>query len=260
MSALDGQFAAACRAVGFDHDELIVRLSRVTIMEAVAGAALHDLRNPLQAISMAAGVLAGGDVGAPATGRLVSTIVDATRLAEDAAERFEIGVARPSGDLSVPVVALQETVATVQRLTRRFSEKARISTSVQLPSTLAPIRDSEGDMSLVVSHLVLNAYEALADRDSGAVRITAEECDGEVSLAVEDDGPGIPTEIAARIWDPFFTTKPVRIHLGLGLPAARVVAGRLQGNLTLAPSVSGVGARFVVCVPAVSGGGTASGK
>ncbi|MBI5543238.1 MAG: ATP-binding protein, partial [Deltaproteobacteria bacterium] len=74
------------------------------------------------------------------------------------------------------------------------------------------------------------------------------EPDGElVRITIEDDGPGVESQLRERIFDPFFTTRPPGAGLGLGLFLARRIAHSLGGDLTLADSAKG--ARFMARLP-----------
>ena len=72
-----------------------------------------------------------------------------------------------------------------------------------------------------------------------------------VVVEVEDNGPGIPSEVVPRIFDSFFTTKPRGIGTGLGLPISLGIIRSLGGQLTV-DSRPGEGATFRVRLPAVA--------
>ncbi|MBX5467121.1 MAG: PAS domain S-box protein [Firmicutes bacterium] len=104
----------------------------------------------------------------------------------------------------------------------------------------------------LLAELLTNAVEAL--EAGGAIRVTTANHparDGEgppgVTVTVEDDGPGIAPENLARIFDPYFTTKPRR--QGLGLATAEAIARRHGGFLTVT-SEPGRHTRFTVWLPA----------
>ena len=101
--------------------------------------------------------------------------------------------------------------------------------------------------------LALNLLEnALRHTDPGtAVEATVERRNGEVILAVEDDGPGIPPELQEKVFERFFRGAGDRSgSSGLGLAIVRAVAESHKGDVRLEPPLDGRGARFVVRLPA----------
>jgi len=103
--------------------------------------------------------------------------------------------------------------------------------------------------------MTLNLLEnALRHTDPGtAVEATVERRNGEVVLAVEDDGPGIPPELRDKVFERFFRGAGDRSgSSGLGLSIARAVAGSHGGTVSLVEPLDGRGARFVVRFPARS--------
>jgi two-component system OmpR family sensor kinase len=104
--------------------------------------------------------------------------------------------------------------------------------------------------------LALNLLEnAIRHTDPGTVvEATVDRHDGEVVLAVEDDGPGIPPELAEKVFERFYRTSSDRGgSSGLGLSIVRAVADSHRGTVTLEPPLDGRGARFVVRLPVQSG-------
>ena len=101
--------------------------------------------------------------------------------------------------------------------------------------------------------LVLNLMEnALRHTDPGtAVEATVERRNGEVVLAVEDDGPGIPREQREKIFERFYRGSGEQSgSSGLGLSIVRAVATSHNGTVSLEEPLDGRGARFVVRIPA----------
>jgi signal transduction histidine kinase len=70
-----------------------------------------------------------------------------------------------------------------------------------------------------------------------------------VCIEFSDDGPGIPDDVIADIFNPFFTTKPAGKGTGLGLSICRTIIERHQGNM-LVKSKVGQGTTFIVVLPA----------
>jgi two-component system OmpR family sensor kinase len=100
--------------------------------------------------------------------------------------------------------------------------------------------------------LVLNLMEnALRHTDPGtAVEATVERRNGEIVLAVEDDGPGIPLEMREKVFERFYRGTGDRSgSSGLGLSIVRAVADSHRGSVRLEEPLDGRGARFVVRIP-----------
>jgi two-component system, NtrC family, sensor kinase len=100
-----------------------------------------------------------------------------------------------------------------------------------------------------VTNLLVNACHAAGEgEEEGRVRIRCTP-DGEwVRVEVDDDGPGIPTELASRIFEPFFTTKATGEGTGLGLAVVHGVVEGMGGSVSVERSTLG-GARFLVRLP-----------
>jgi two-component system sensor histidine kinase HydH len=98
-------------------------------------------------------------------------------------------------------------------------------------------------LRMISQNLVRNALEAVAS--GGHVVVTLDGDDEQVRLAVEDDGPGIPAAIQARIYEPFFTTKET--GTGLGLSIVHGIVAAHDGTITFESSPQGT--RFEVLLP-----------
>jgi signal transduction histidine kinase len=101
----------------------------------------------------------------------------------------------------------------------------------------------------VILNLLSNAIDAAAGGDCAVheVAVLAARCGGGVSIEVRDSGAGIDDATLARIFQPFFTTKPK--GMGLGLSISRTIVEAHGGTLA-ARSAPGVGSTFRVELPA----------
>jgi two-component system cell cycle sensor histidine kinase/response regulator CckA len=111
----------------------------------------------------------------------------------------------------------------------------------------------------VLTNLVVNAAQAMPE--GGRVEISAAQVLAPASepdllkgaeyirFAVEDSGPGIPAELQARVFEPFFSTKPAGQGSGLGLSVVQGIVEQHQGRILLGAGSLG-GARFEVYLPA----------
>ncbi len=116
----------------------------------------------------------------------------------------------------------------------------------------ATIPEVLGDRTRLVQvflNLLLNAAQAMPEGDAAgrAIRITThlDAEGGGVTVEVSDNGSGIPRTSLERIWDPFFTTKPIEQGIGLGLSICRNLVADLGGSIAVR-SEEGVGTTFTV--------------
>ena len=84
----------------------------------------------------------------------------------------------------------------------------------------------------------------------GTVAVQSIRSDGEIHVAVSDNGPGIPEELQRKVFDPFFTTKQSGKGTGLGLWISYSIIEKMGGTITL-NSKPGAGTTFTVKIPIV---------
>lgn len=111
---------------------------------------------------------------------------------------------------------------------------------------IPPVECSSSQIKQVVMNLVVNAAHAIADQGNIWLRLGRE--GDQVWLEVEDDGRGIEDEKQSRIFEPFYTTKPVGEGTGLGLSLSYSIVQRHRGRIELF-SKAGVGSRFRIWLP-----------
>jgi signal transduction histidine kinase len=90
------------------------------------------------------------------------------------------------------------------------------------------------ELNQVWTELIQNALEAM--RDSGTLRLSTRSVGEMVAVEIINDGPGIPPEIASRIFEPFYTTKPPGKGLGLGLDAVNRIVSKHNGAVSVESS------------------------
>jgi signal transduction histidine kinase len=134
---------------------------------------------------------------------------------------------------------------------------ANVRGDIQITADLWPVDVDAGQINQVVHNVVLNAMQAMPG--GGTVQVRAENVvlaagvpfplpEGQyVKITVQDSGCGIPEEVLANIFDPYFTTKPE--GSGLGLTTAYAIVIKHEGYITIASEV-GVGTTVVIYLPA----------
>jgi signal transduction histidine kinase len=236
---LDGML----RALGAARDEQAGMLQRQR--EFVADAS-HELRTPLTSVLANLEFLAEtleGEQGDAATSALRSSrrmrrlVQDLLLLARADAQRVAAHAPLDLGRVVIEAAAELEPVA----------DGHDISVDAP-PAMVSGARDE-------LHRLVLNLMEnALKHTPRGThVRATVEQHDGRVVLTVEDDGPGIPSDLRERVFERFVRGEGDRGggSFGLGLSIVRAVAESHGGTVELAGPTGRAGTRFVVSLPAV---------
>jgi signal transduction histidine kinase len=126
----------------------------------------------------------------------------------------------------------------------------QIRLAAELPEA-APVSGDPTELSQVALNLVLNARDSLkqVEHTNKTITVRILRDTGWVVLEVTDNGAGIASEHQARLFEPFFTTRPVGEGLGLGLSICHELVTRHQGRIEV-ESQEGRGARFRVRLPA----------
>ena len=210
---------------------------RLATMGQLTAGIAHDFNNQLSVILSAAETLAE-DLGPD---REDLQDLDEAVTCATGITRQLLDFARPDGARSA-VVDLAEILPRCGRLAQRVAEDSLRVDWVVAEAT-PHVRIAPTELHQVVMNLAVNARDAGADR----IQLVAAPLAGEVVVEVADDGPGVPEELAERVFEPFYTTKGTE-GSGLGLAVSRGIARGAGGDLVLVPGP--VGARFRLSLPA----------
>ncbi len=236
---------ASYRELEATQQKLIQAEKMSSLGRLVAGIA-HDLKNILTSVSGYAQLLkmpATDEKRATYVERLNETAAMCTRMVRDL-----LGFAREDEVRPEPTNVgglLDEVVGMV----RSRAEEAGVEIVRELAAELPTVRLDALQMTRVLTNLMTNAIQAMAETE-GPRRLTLSAApEGErVRLVIEDTGPGIPREIIGKIFDPFFTTKPKGTGTGLGLSVCQGIVGAHGGEIGVESS-PGAGTRFTVRMP-----------
>ena len=122
--------------------------------------------------------------------------------------------------------------------------KARITLEFDPPKPVVWIKADHELLEQVLINLIKNAIEALNGQQDGNIGITIKKVYGSrISISIADNGPGIPGEVAEKMFIPFYTTK--RRGTGIGLSFARQIMKLHNGSITVKTS-PGEGTRFTL--------------
>lgn len=240
--------------------------ARLSAMATLVAGVAHETNNPLAAVVSAQDFVAG-EVAQLAGALRSPTPLDRERNLRRAEESLEAladaslasqRIARIVRDLSrfgassTPRLrlGLREVVA---RALQGLPPSVRREATIRLEEGAAPeVVASEADLGQLVSNLVTNALQSFPPGRAGTVTVALGLAAGGMArLQVHDDGAGIPPEVQARMFDPFFSTRGVGQGMGLGLPVAHAIARAHGGSLTCT-SAPGEGSTFEVLLPSAA--------
>lgn len=100
------------------------------------------------------------------------------------------------------------------------------------PSVTSSFFGNAGEISQILINLFQNAMDALENAENKSIKVDIEEDPTHIFLKIEDSGTGISTADKERIFEPFYTTKPVGKGMGLGLSLSKSLAGNNFGELS----------------------------
>ncbi len=226
------------------RDQLIHSERLSAVGQLVAGVA-HELNNPLQSVIGYTELLLDGEERESARADLDQVKREAMRAARIVRNLLSFvrraPVERTNEDLNA-VVQAALALRSYELVT------ANIRIEEDYASGMPPVWISREEVQQVILNLVLNAEQAMLQcRNAGTLRVKTSAADGLVCVEVADDGPGVPPELARRIFEPFFSTKEVGAGTGLGLSIGLGIAASHGGTLELLPE--GPGAHFVLKLP-----------
>ena len=140
---------------------------------------------------------------------------------------------------------LREVVNRALRLVEVDLKAKNITTRVEGSPDFPLVSINQERFTQALLHLILNAVQAM--ESGGALTISFETVSGgEFSVSVSDTGPGVPENIQASIFTPYFTTKPSGTGLGLAI-VHQIVEGH-NGRIQVS-NIPGSGARFTIILP-----------
>ncbi len=229
-----------------------LRLARAQRLEAIgtlAGGIAHDFNNLIFGVKLIAADLATVEKD-PRRQASLALIDDITERSA-ALTRSLLGFARRGKHRSM-AVALSDVVASMAELLRRTAAGAEIELELEARDRGVVIGD-QSQLEQVIMNLVGNARDAVAS--AGRIVVRTRNVDGAkgpcVVLEVLDDGPGIPSEMRERVFEPYFTTKTKGHDRGTGLGLATVygIVELHEGTIEIDQGLEGRGTTLRVTLP-----------
>ncbi len=226
----------------------VIRQERLAAIGVLVSGVAHELNNPLQAILGFAELLQM-QRDMPDQARADLTLIQKESARASAIirnlSRFGRQMLEPSP------VRLLDVVASVMELRQRKLEELNIAVEIDEQSHAYAMAIFT-ELQQVVLNFVINAEQSVVAADARPRKITIRtgDRDGWAWIEVEDSGPGVPAEHEAKLFQPFYTTKPVGEGTGLGLSVSYNIIRSHNGRIGYRRSPSG-GAIFYFELPIV---------
>jgi signal transduction histidine kinase len=204
----------------------IIHTERVRLLAQIAGGLAHQLRNAVTGARMAVELHARRCAAAEHDTTLDVALRQLSLTEEQIKGLLALGARRPQelrgGDL-------RQIAASIDTLVEPICRHVQVSftSSAELPNDAAHVRDADS-LRAALLNLVLNGIEAAGPGGEVSLEIAMEQ--GEVVASVYDSGPGPPPATQQSLFEPFVTSKPEGV--GLGLTLAQHTARHYGGSLS----------------------------
>lgn len=225
----------------------LVRAARYADLGVLAASVAREINNPLANIAACAeGMqrrLEHGPLERTEDTEYSRTIASEAYRARDITQRL-LALARPH-PLPVSRVVLRTLLQELQRVTRLQLERRNVRLEIEAPEGLA-VHGNSAELLQALANLVLNARDASPAGKS--VRLTASRHGSSAVIDIDDEGPGVSSELVERIFEPFFSTKALGEGTGLGLSLVAAIVESHGGSIAITRSPAD-GARFRLRIP-----------
>ena len=220
-------------------EERLLQSERLATVGRFASQIAHEIRNPLNSISLNVEMLDEQVSGnKEARGLIRSVLRELDRLNDIVNEYLQFS------RFPKPQLKYGQVEGMIRELAAGFKPPERISLRFHLAESTPKVWRDEGLLRQVLDNLIRNAIEAI--NGNGVVEIETDVDEQHLVIRVKDSGSGISPESQAKLFEPFYTTKPQ--GTGLGLATSQQIVFEHNGHLTV-ESQPGKGSTFSILLP-----------
>jgi len=224
----------------------LVQSEKLASLGNLVGGAAHELNNPLTAMLGYSELLSGTELSNEQRALSDKISHQAKRIRSLVGSLLSFAKQVPASKSSVDVNLV---VQTALKLCRTQLQGANAQYTVHLEDSLPSVRGDSNQLLKVFIQVISNGAHAVAEKHGGTIAVRTSVADGLVRVEFADDGPGIKEP--ARVFDPFYTTRPVGQGTGLGLSMCYGIMQEHGGKISCHNREEG-GACFVVEMPSVA--------
>lgn len=231
--------------------QTLMHASRLAAIGELTSMMAHEVNQPLTAIltNSAAGreLLKSQKTPLNEIRRILEDIHrDSLRASDAVRSTRALAQKRP---VSVQQLQIRDLIEESVRLVAADAARRRVQIHIRFAVDIPQVDGDPVQLQQVLLNLIINAMEAMTDSPEAERFLTLRaeaHANGDLSLAIKDTGPGIPTELASRVFQSFFSTK--KHGVGIGLSIARSIVEAHGGRIWCENNASG-GATFHITLP-----------
>ena len=243
------------------HEAQLILSDRMASVGALASGVTHEINNPLAAV-MANVELAISDARSLPENRTTERLVEELVDAQEAANRVREIVrdlklfSRSEEERQGPVDAREVLESALRMAWNEIRHRARLVRSFE---DVPLVHGNDARLGQVFLNLLVNAAQAIPDgrAESNEIRVALRRVGERVLVEISDTGTGMTEEVLRQVFTPFFTTKPLGVGSGVGLPVCQRIVTALGGQIS-AESRLGAGSTFRVLLPCATVAATSS--
>ena len=223
---------------------------KMAAMGSLLAGVSHELNNPLAVVVAQSTLLHEFAPDAPTKGRAEKVRAAAERCGRIVKSFLGMVRLQPAARSETD---LNQVVRSALEVTAYGARSTGITIDAQLAGEPLSVLGDPDHLTQVAANFLVNSQHALASvAGERRIRVRTQSAEnGSARFTVEDNGPGIPADIRDRIFESYFTTKPVGVGTGIGLSICKSIVERHNGKVWYEESETG-GARFVVELPMVA--------
>jgi PAS domain S-box-containing protein len=223
----------AAQAEVAQQRELLEQSARLSAMGELLAGISHELNNPLSVLVVQAAAMEETATDERSARRASRIARAADRCARIVKSFLAMARQEPAEMLPLDINAIIEDALEITAYSLRTSG---IEVTLRLAKSLPAARGDTDQLRQVLTNLLVNAHHALQDIDGPRrllITTRYRKQDGKVIVKVKDNGPGVPTDIRARVFEPLFTTKEVGVGTGMGLSLCHRIMEGHGGSIAL---------------------------
>ena len=252
ISQADTETEQALKKKEMMSQQVIETGKLASVGELAAGIA-HEINNPIAIMIEEAGWIEdlleeedlSGSENEEEFYRALSQIKTQGRRCKEITHKL-LSFARKT-DSRIVDISVATLLTEIAHLSSQRAKYSNVEIQTHFEDNLPPIPASETEMQQVFLNLVNNALDAL-EKTGGIIMLNARRADSDVIVTVSDNGPGIAEANLGRVFDPFYTTKPVGKGTGLGLSICYGIIKKIGGDIHVS-STKGEGTAFEIRFP-----------